>query len=103
MLKLKLQIEELPQWKRPRCWERLKTGGEGEQKRRWLDGITDYDEFEFEQTPGDNRGQWTVRRMEDRLGYCSPWGCKELHRLSDLTTTKIKTQTYKVQLQHSKK
>ena len=28
-------------WKRLWCWERLKTGGEGGQKRmRWLDGIT---------------------------------------------------------------
>ena len=47
MLKLKLQYfghrwEELTQWKRPWCWERLKAGGEGDDERmRWLDGITD--------------------------------------------------------------
>ena len=37
MLKLKLQyfshlIEELTHWKRPWCWERLKAGGEGEDR-----------------------------------------------------------------------
>ena len=45
MLKLKLQYlatwcEDLTHWKRPWCWERLKTGGEGERQRmRWLDVI----------------------------------------------------------------
>ena len=45
MLKLKLQYflatwcEELTPWKRPWCWERLKAG-EGDDRRRWLDGIT---------------------------------------------------------------
>ena len=39
MLKLKLQyfghpMEELPHWKRPWCWERLKAGGE-EHNRGW--------------------------------------------------------------------
>ena len=28
-------------WKRPWCWERLKAGGEGDDRMRWLDGITD--------------------------------------------------------------
>ena len=28
-------------FKRPWCWERLKAGGEGEDRIRWLDGITD--------------------------------------------------------------
>ena len=50
----------------------------GRQRRRWLGSITDYDEFEFEQTPRDSGGQWTVRRVEDSLGFCSPWGCQEL-------------------------
>ena len=46
-LMLKLQYfalatwcEELLHWKRPWCWERLKAGGEGDD-RGWLDGITD--------------------------------------------------------------
>ena len=28
-------------WKRPCCWERLRAGGEGDDRMRWLDGITD--------------------------------------------------------------
>ena len=28
-------------WERPWCWERLKAGGEGDNRMRWLDGITD--------------------------------------------------------------
>ena len=32
-------MKELTHWKRPRCWERLKAGGEGDD--RWLDGIAD--------------------------------------------------------------
>ena len=44
-LKLKLQYlatwrEDLTHWKRPWCWARLRTGGEGERQRmRWLDVI----------------------------------------------------------------
>ena len=34
------QREEPIHWKRSRCWERLRAGGEGGQQRmRWLDGI----------------------------------------------------------------
>ena len=33
--------EILTHWKRPWCWEMLKAGGEGEDRMRWLNGITD--------------------------------------------------------------
>ena len=33
--------EELTHWKISWCWERLKAGGEGDDRMRWLDGITD--------------------------------------------------------------
>ena len=33
--------EELTHLKRPWCWARLKAGGEGDDRMRWLDGITD--------------------------------------------------------------
>ena len=33
--------EEPTHWKRSWCWERLKAGGEGDDRMRWLDGITD--------------------------------------------------------------
>ena len=32
---------EVTHWKRPWLWERLKAGGEGDDRMRWLDGITD--------------------------------------------------------------
>ena len=38
---LATSCEELTHWKRPWCWERLRAGGEGMQRMRWLDGITD--------------------------------------------------------------
>ena len=33
--------EELTHLKRPWCWERLKAGGKGDKKMKWLDSITD--------------------------------------------------------------
>ena len=49
MLKVKLQYfgylmrVQMTHWKRPCCWERLKAGGERDDRgwMRWLDGITD--------------------------------------------------------------
>ena len=43
----------------------------GQQRRRWLDGITNSMD-EFEQAPGDGEGQGS-------LECCSPWG----HKVSD--------------------
>ena len=45
----------------------------GQQRMRWLDGITDYG-HEFEQALGVGDGH-------GGLVCCSPWGCKE----SDMT------------------
>ena len=33
--------KELTHWKSPWCWERLRAGGEGDDRMRWLDGIID--------------------------------------------------------------
>ena len=46
MLKLKLNVldtscKKLTHWKRLCCLEGLWAGGEGSQRMRWLDGITD--------------------------------------------------------------
>ena len=64
--------EELTHWKRPWWWERLKAGGEGD-NRGW-DGWTASlaNRHEFEQTPGDGEEQGSLAR-------CSPWGCKVGH------------------------
>ena len=32
--------KKLTPWKKPWCWERSKAGGEGDDRMRWLDGIT---------------------------------------------------------------
>ena len=34
-------VGELTYWKRPWCWEIVRAGGEGDDRMRWLDGITD--------------------------------------------------------------
>ena len=46
----------------------------GRQRIRWLDGITDWMDIEFEQALGVGDGHGS-------LACCSPWGCKE----SDVT------------------
>ena len=61
---------EKSQW----FWERMKAGGEGEDRRRLLDGFTKLDGHEFEQALGVGDGQ-------ESLECCSPWGHKE----SDMT------------------
>ena len=73
--------EEVTHWKIPWCLERLKAGGEGDNRgwmALWLKG------HEFEQTPGDGEGQ-------GNLLCCSPWSRKvalmRLMRLSNWTTT----------------
>ena len=38
---LATSCEELTHWKRPWGWEGLRAGGEGDNRMRWLDGITD--------------------------------------------------------------
>ena len=61
---------ELTHRKRPWCWERLKAGGEGDD-RGW-DGWMHHrlNGHEFEQTLGVGDGQ-------GGLACCSPWGCTE--------------------------
>ena len=65
--------EELTHQKRPWCWERLKAGGEGD-NRRWDEMVGWHHRLnghESEQAPGIGDGQGS-------LTCCSPWGCREL-------------------------
>ena len=72
MLKLLFQyfghvMQRANSWKRPWCWERLRTEGEGgATENEMLLGIIDSG-HEFEQTPGDSGGQGSQ-------ACCSPWG-----------------------------
>ena len=62
--------EDLTYWKRTRCWEKLRAGGEAGTEdemvgwHHWLNGC------EFEQTLGGEK--------QRSLAYCSTWGCKDM-------------------------
>ena len=62
--------EELTHLKRPWCWERLKVGGEGDDRGQdgWMASPTQWTESEQAPRVGDGQGG---------LVCCSPWGCKE--------------------------
>ena len=86
MLKLQLQYFWLPNVKN---WLIGKDPDAGKDRRQEEKGTTKdemvgshhrLDEHEFEQTPRDSEGQWS-------LACCSPWGHKERTQLSDWTTT----------------
>ena len=62
--------EEPALWKRPWCWERLKAEREGDDRGWDFGWHHQLNEYEFEQTLGDNRGQRS-------LVGCSSWGHKE--------------------------
>ena len=44
-------------WKRPRCWERLRAGGERSAEDEMVGWHHQLIRHEFEQTQGDNEGQ----------------------------------------------
>ena len=82
--------EELTHWKRPWCWERLKAGGEGDDRgqmvgwHHWLNG------HEFEQALGYGDGQGS-------LAYAAVHGVtKNWTRLSDWTIATMWKQVFLV-------
>ena len=84
MLKLKFQslatfFEEPAHWKRLWYWKRLRAGGEGGDRMRWLDGIDSMDMSE--QTLRNSEGQGS-------LACWSPQVSRSRTRLSDWATTK---------------
>ena len=80
MLKLKPQYSDHLRWKADSLEKILMLGKiegrrrRGRQRMRWLDGITQLNGHEFEQSPGDSEGQ-------ESLACCSPW----THKQSDTT------------------
>ena len=88
MLKLKsntlaLWCEELTYWKRLWCWERLKAGGEGNDRGcdGWMASWTQF-RHESEQAPEAGDGQGS-------LVCCSLWGCKESDMTEQLNWTEL--------------
>ena len=85
MLKLKLQyfghlMQELTHLKRPWCWERLRAGGEGDDRRwdGWMASLT-----QWTRVWADSRSWWWTRQ----LACCGSWGHKELHITERLNWT----------------
>ena len=69
--------DEPTYWKRPWCWEKLKTKVKGRQKMRWLDSITDSMDMnlsKFWETVKD-RGVWhvTVHWVTKSQTWLSDW------------------------------
>ena len=73
--------KELIPWKRPWCWERLKSGGEGND-RGWDGWMASLTRWTFEQAPG-------VCNDQGSLVCCSPWSCKGLDTTEWLDWTEL--------------
>jgi len=75
--------EELTHWKRPWCWERLKAGGERDNRGwdGWMASPTWWTWVWATLGIGDGQGS---------LACCSPWGCQELDTAERWNWTKLK-------------
>ena len=86
MLKLKLQYFGHLMWRTDSLEKTLMLGGIGDrrkrgwQRMRWLDGIIDSMDVEFEWTPGGGDGQ-------GGLACCNSWGRKESDTTEQLNWT----------------
>ena len=74
--------EELTHWKRSWCWERLKVGGEGDDRRwdGWMASLTQWTWFWV------SSGSWW---WTGSLACCSPRGCKELDMIGHDWATEL--------------
>ena len=72
--------EELTHFKRPWCWERLRAGGEGDNRGWdvWMISLTQWTWVWVNSRVGDGRGG---------LACCSSWGRKELDMIEQLNWT----------------
>ena len=89
MLKLKLQYFGHLMWGVDSLEKTLMLEGiggrrrRGQQRMRWLDGITDSMDLEFKWTPGVGDGQ-------GGLACCNSWGCNELDMTERLNWTDLR-------------
>ena len=58
-------------------------GRRGQQRMRWLDGITDSMDMNLSKDMGKT---W---EGQGNLACCSPWGCKELDMIERLNNNKL--------------
>ena len=94
MLKLKLQYlatwcQEPTHWKRPWCRERLKAGGEGDD-RGWNGWMA---------SPSPWTWVWASAEVgdgQDSLACCSPWGHKELDTTERRNWPELKLTVWQV-------
>ena len=82
--------EELTHLKRPWCWEKLKAGGEGDNRGwdGWMASPTQWTWVWVNSGVGDGQGG---------LVCCSPWGCKVLDMTERLNFTELQQYTDKLQ------
>ena len=77
-----LRCEKLTHWKRPWCWERLKVGGE-EDNRGWDGWMASPTQWTWVWV--NSRSWWWTGRS----ACCSPWGRKELDMTEQLNWTEL--------------
>ena len=83
---LATSCKEATRWQRPWCWERLKVGGEGDDRGwdHWMVSAT----------------QWTWDDGQGGLVCCSPWGCKESDTTERLNWTELTVKLFQTDIQN---
>ena len=78
-------VEELTHWKRPWCWERLKAGGEGNNRGwdGWMASPTRW------RRVWAGSGSWWCTGKQGSLACCSPWGHKEADTTEQLNNNNL--------------